>query len=246
MHRARTPRLALVLVAIALVVSAPRAANKRPITDTDLFKFIWIADPQISPDGTTVAFVRVVVNEKENRYETSLFVVPTSGNEEPRRITAGIRDSGPRWSPDGKRLAFVRNAEKDGKPQPSQIYLLPMDGGEARAVTNLPKAALSPAWSPDGKIVAFTTTTTAEDVKKAREEREKQDGQEKRDGQERREGPDGREHKSDVKVITRAVYRANGNSDFLEADRHSHIWTMAVSDDPRAKPAEPNAITTGD
>src|SRR5438552_105188 len=241
MHRARTPRLALVLVAIALVVSAPRAANKRPITDTDLFKFIWIADPQISPDGTTVAFVRVVVNEKENRYETSIFMVPTSGSEEPRRITAGIRDSGPRWSPDGKRLAFVRNAEKDGKPQPSQIYFLPMDGGEARALTNLPKAALSPAWAPDGKTVAFTTTATADDVKKAREERERQEGQEKRvkqdaqekregqEGQERREGQDGRERKSDVKVITRAVYRANGNPDFLEADRHAHIWTVAVS-----------------
>src|SRR5438094_8217974 len=58
---------------VALMIGAPRAADKRPITETDLFKFTWVADPQISPDGSTVAFVRVVVNEKDNRYESSIF-----------------------------------------------------------------------------------------------------------------------------------------------------------------------------
>ena len=56
----------------------------------DLFKFTWIADPQISPDGATVAFVRVDVNEKDNRYETSIFAVPATGGEAPRRLTGGI------------------------------------------------------------------------------------------------------------------------------------------------------------
>ena len=69
--QAARARLALVLAAIALAIGVPRAADKRPITETDLLKFTWVADPQISPDGSTVAFVRVVVNEKENRYETS-------------------------------------------------------------------------------------------------------------------------------------------------------------------------------
>ncbi len=57
-----------VLVAMAL----PGAQAKRFITETDLFKFTWIADPQLSPDGSTVAFVRVTVNEKDNRYESAL------------------------------------------------------------------------------------------------------------------------------------------------------------------------------
>src|SRR3989441_8132243 len=147
----RRASVAVLFCAIALTMATPRAAGQRFITETDLFKFTWIADPQISPDGSTVAFVRVTVNEKENRYETSLYAVATSGAEQPRRLTAGNRDTGPRWSPDGKRIAFVRAVEKDGKPQPAQIYVLQMDGGEARALTSGTSGASNPAWSPDGK-----------------------------------------------------------------------------------------------
>src|SRR5262249_10147853 len=125
--------------------------GQRPISETDLFKFTWVADPQISPDGSSVAFVRVVVNEKENRYETSIFVVPASGNEPPRGLPSGIRDTARGWAPDGKRLVFVRSIDKDGKPQPGQIYLLRTDGGEARAITDLPQGASAPTWSYDGK-----------------------------------------------------------------------------------------------
>src|SRR2546425_4164133 len=112
--------LACVLVVIA---ASPRAQGTRFITEKDLFKFTWIADPQIAPDGSTVAFVRVTVNEKENRYETALFTVPSSGADAPRRLTGGIRDTAPRWAPDGKHVAFVRAVEKDGKVQPAQLYL---------------------------------------------------------------------------------------------------------------------------
>src|SRR5882672_944405 len=111
--------------AVVLAAALPGAQGKRFITEKDLFKFTWIADPQISPDGKTIAFVRVTVNEKDNRYETSLFAVPAAGGAEPRpstgsgwpealegrRLTSGIRDTAPRWAPDGKRLAFVRAVE---------------------------------------------------------------------------------------------------------------------------------------
>src|SRR3981189_1401859 len=75
-HMKKYAALACVLV---LVAASPRAQGTRVITEKDLFKFTWIADPQISPDGATVAFVRVTVNEKENRYETSVFAVPAAG-----------------------------------------------------------------------------------------------------------------------------------------------------------------------
>src|SRR5882672_3795965 len=148
--------LACVLV---FVIATPRAQGRRFITEKDLFRFTWIADPQIAPDGSTVAFVRVTVNEKENRYESSLFAVAAAGSESPRRLTSGIHDTTPRWSPDGKRIAFVRSVEKDGKSQPGQLYLLQMDGGEARVVTDVTSGAAGPVWSPDGKQIAFTSST---------------------------------------------------------------------------------------
>src|SRR4029453_14348565 len=100
-------RPSFLVLAALLCVAAPRAAEKRFITENDLLKFTWIADPQIAPDGATIAFVRVTVNEKENRYETSLFTVAATGAEAPRRLTSNVRDTMPRWSPDGRRIAFV-------------------------------------------------------------------------------------------------------------------------------------------
>src|SRR5436309_12022950 len=119
--------------------TGPSSSGKRPITEKDLFKFTWIANPQLSPDGTRVAFTRVVVDEKRTGYETSIWTVATSGSESPIRLTNGKHDGQPRWSPDGKRLAFIRGGEKDdaGKPKPPQIAILSLAGGEARIVTDL-------------------------------------------------------------------------------------------------------------
>src|SRR6476619_3113074 len=81
---------------------------KRPITERDLFNFTWVADPELSPDGSRVAFTRVVVDDKRTGYETSIWTVATTGNDGPVRMTNGKHDAGPRWSADGRRIAFVR------------------------------------------------------------------------------------------------------------------------------------------
>ena len=90
--------LAALLVAIALLAAphASPAAEKRPIAETDLFKFVWTADPQISPDGEQVVYVRVTVNEKKEGYDTALWIAPTDGSEPPRPFTSGPRDRSPR------------------------------------------------------------------------------------------------------------------------------------------------------
>ena len=84
----------------------------------------------------------VAVDEKKDSYATSIWIVPTHGGE-PRRLTNGPRDSAPRWSPDGKTVAFLRSIEKDGKPQPPQIYLLSLAGNEPRALTSLSRGAVA-------------------------------------------------------------------------------------------------------
>src|SRR5215813_15307767 len=127
--------LAVLLVAALVVPASFRAAEKRMITETDLFKFVWAADPQISPDGSRIVFVRIWVNQKADRYDSALWIVPTSGGAA-RQLTSGPRDAGARWSPDGKTLAFIRSGEKDGRPQPPQVWLLSLDGGEAQQLTD--------------------------------------------------------------------------------------------------------------
>jgi len=214
--------IALLCLAAGLAAAAPSGAAKRPITETDLYRFTWIADPQISPDGASVAFVQVTVNQKDNKYEHAIYTVRTAGAPVPQRQTGGTRDTSPRWSPDGKWIAFVRPDDKDTP----QIFLLPMEGGEARALTSLPKGAGAPVWSPDGKTIAFGSTAVADDLKKPAPAA-------------------AAERKSDVKVITRAVYRANGNPAYVDPDRHAHIWTIAVPPASGDKP-EPKPITSGD
>src|SRR4051812_36309238 len=93
----RTWNLIAAFIALSLLANGSFAAVKRNVTEKDLFNFVWIGDPQLSSDGSRVAFVRVSVNEKKEGYDTSLWVVPSAGGEEPHRLTTANRDSTPRW-----------------------------------------------------------------------------------------------------------------------------------------------------
>ena len=119
-------RVSVLAVTLVLFVAFPSLAQKRNITEKDLFNFVWIGDPQVSPDGSQIAFVRVTVNDRKDGYNTSVWTVQTATGQT-RQLTSGIRDSTPRWSPDGKYLCFVRVPEKDGRPDQPQLF---MDGCE--------------------------------------------------------------------------------------------------------------------
>ena len=205
-----TRRFLLAFVAVyALTPWSVGGQEKRLITEKDIMKFVWIADPQISPDGAQVVFTRVTINEAKDTYETNLWIVPASGSEVPRRLTSGASDSTPRWSPDGRTIAFVRSAERDGKTQPPQIFTLALEGGEAHAITDLPKGAGGPVWSPDGKRIAFSSSTHAGEYPAPATPSTPATPP------------------SDVRVITSAVYRANGRG-WNDPDRPSHLWVTDV------------------
>jgi dipeptidyl aminopeptidase/acylaminoacyl peptidase len=219
----------LVLAVVLGLLAPPLVAReRRPIAETDLFQFVWIADPQMSPEGSQVAFVRVTVNKKADAYETAIWLVKSDGSEPARPITSGIRDVSPRWSPDGRHLAFVRSIEKDGRPQPGQIHLMTMSGGEPWALTDLPRAAANPEWASDGRTLAFSSSTRPDELTAAKPAGDKP-------------------RESDVRVITEAVYRANGVAGFgyVDRDRPNHIWTIGVPSNSTDK-TPPKQITSGE
>ena len=218
----RARACALVLLTASSVFATSAAAAQRPIAETDLFDFVWIADPRMSPDGSRVVFVRVSVNEKKDGYDTALWVVETAGASAPRRLTSGLRDTSPRWSPDGAWLAFTRPVEAKGRTSP-QIHLLSMAGGEAAPITDLPRGAGAATWAPDGKTIAFLSTTNSDDLAAKKEPAERV---------------------SDVRVITRAVYRDNGGG-YRDDTRPNNIWTVAVPPGA-ASVQKATRITTGD
>ncbi len=152
----RAPLFLFVLVSIAFADVA-HAQGKSPIVASDLMKIATTNSIQISPDGSKAVMVvnrKAVRNENDYYYTRNLYLLDLVGKEEPKQLTFGDRsDLSPQWSPDGKMLAFVRN---DGdKPQ---IWLLPINGGEARVFSKAEFGAGNPKWSPDGKSILFSAT----------------------------------------------------------------------------------------
>jgi dipeptidyl aminopeptidase/acylaminoacyl peptidase len=255
------------VIIIALIAGISSAfGQKRAITEKDLWDFVWIGDPQISADGTRVAFVRVTVNEKKDGYNTSIWSVPAAGGEAPHQLTKGDHDMAPRWSPDGKFLLFLRATEKDQKPEPPQLATLPMAGGDSFVFTDLPKGAKNPVWAPDGKTIAFTSETNTEDLAKQERKKRKEEELKKavsesspspRPADVNKPTPAPKsttdaaakkaeaeaEHESDVRVITRAVYRED-NEGYEDPKHPQHIWVVPAPHTANEK-VQPKQLTFG-
>jgi dipeptidyl aminopeptidase/acylaminoacyl peptidase len=118
---------------------------------SDITHLVTLGPPTLSPDGTRAVVTATRADLDANDYRSSLWLVSTKDEEPPRQLTHADHDSAPRYSPDGRWIAFLRK-EGEGKPQ---LHLLPTGGGDAQRLTDLPGGAGTPAWSPDSSTIAF-------------------------------------------------------------------------------------------
>jgi dipeptidyl aminopeptidase/acylaminoacyl peptidase len=131
------------------------STHRSPLTFEATLGIRTPTDPQITADGTRIAFTLTDWPQNQTKPRHRIWVVETDGDGEPRPFTNGPKDdSSPRWSPDGRWLAFVSERGEADKGH-AQLYLQPAEGGEARRICLMPNGAASPQWSPDGSRIAF-------------------------------------------------------------------------------------------
>jgi dipeptidyl aminopeptidase/acylaminoacyl peptidase len=202
--------LFLIVCFLCLAIFASQASlaqSKRGVTAEDYLSFKFVGDPRISPDGKVVAFVLTTIDQKKNRRESAIWIVPSDGSAAPRRFSAeGFSSNSPRWSPDGKTLAFLSARASDlpaGETPKSQIFLAPFGGGgEAIALTKLKNGVQSYQWSPEGsRIVVVSSSGPMDGVATA-------------------------DRKSDVRHYTHIQYKFNDTGWF--DDKRRHLWVVSV------------------
>ena len=154
--------------------------KKRLIAADDLYRLQNLSDVRIAPDGRHVVYRLQRVDKKTEKKYGNLFVVSTDTDSvvlnEPRQFTYGDHsDSSPRWSPDGKSIAFLSNrADKD---RPAQIFIIPFDGGEARKLTSIDGEITLVGWSADGrKLLCLVRKMDAEELEREIDEQKKKLG----------------------------------------------------------------------
>ncbi len=154
---------------IALLITLPvlaRGAEKRTPTIDQSLNLKTASTPRISPDGRFVAYQVQEPNWTENAFENEIWIANTATGERYQLTNAKKSSSGPQWSPDGRRLAFI--SDREGK---RQIYLIAPAGGESAQLTKFESGVNSFSWSPDGRFIAFTAAEAEDKAKKDRKEK---------------------------------------------------------------------------
>jgi dipeptidyl aminopeptidase/acylaminoacyl peptidase len=167
---------ALVLAGAATVAQAqtpPVPTTKGPPTPEIMWQIQRVGEPSLSPDGRMSVVAVTRADAATDRTFTALWTIPTGGGASKQLTSGDNNDLSPRWSPDGKWIAFI---SKRGNDIANQIYVIAPDGGEARRLTSVPTGAASPKWFPDSNRIAFISSvfpdlTTWEDQGKKLRER---------------------------------------------------------------------------
>ncbi len=173
--RIRSAFISLVLALSSSITLAQQSAVPRPIGVEDLFDFHEAHDPRISPDGQFVTYTLSSTSLKDDKSETRIFMLTAAGGD-PIALTAeGYSSEHPRWSPDGKFLAFLsERAERK-----TQIYLLNRLGGEAQKLTDTIQDVDDFAWAPDGKRLVLILRDPSPEELEAAASKGKEDADDK-------------------------------------------------------------------
>ena len=165
------------LVTVSLASGQQVAATPRAITVDDSFQIKEVDDPQISADGAWVAYTVETSSLREDKSHTRVWIVPAAGGDAIPMTVADETSKHPRWSPDGKYLAFL-SGRKEGK---TQVYLLNRQGGEAEKITDTVQDVESFEWAPDGKrMVVVLRDPKPEEIEEAKEKTKNEGGGRKR------------------------------------------------------------------
>lgn len=200
--------LAILLAATALAApaqAAPANGPDRYLTGSDLFNLEWASDPEISPDGRTIAYVRESNDIMTDRARPSIWLVDVAtGQQRPLVDGTGAYFS-PRWSPDGTRLAYVAS---DGGS--AELYVRWTGTGESARITGLPTSPNSIAWSPDGRRIAYSMLVPDEAPKLGKEPPK----------------PEGAKWADPLQVIDKITYRFDG-AGYLKPGYRQIFWVPA-------------------
>lgn len=146
------PRSAICAVLLSLACGLPLFSAKAPFTFDAMMKVARLDDPQLSPDGKTVAFTVQTVDMAANTKPTAIYTIPVDGATPLRIAGEGTANTRPRWTPDSKRLVFLSN-----RANGTQVWSANADGSDQKALTNLPADIDNLLLSPDGFSIAFTS-----------------------------------------------------------------------------------------